>query len=295
MPPQSAVCCPCCNQWMPPARERQHRRAFIHPYAAATALPKSRLRIIEEMLSDSEPELEDHNDTSNEPPEFSVQPSDSDVHLQAQQQQQRRAWVSDEAEDEDDELYHRRDPTDTTAPESPEEDGEDVNWASFYAYFENVDQLVGEEYERFAADIANKLSEYDLAICRAFAYKFRTHTTDADFEMTSQAFPQNPPLPKLGAIRSRIAFLSGFKPEIYDCCINSCCCFVGPNADLTACQHCSEPRYRSNGKGRKHFVYIPLIPRLIACFADSKSAQALLYRSHHDRDRVPGVTTDVFD
>ncbi|KAF8054994.1 hypothetical protein FPV67DRAFT_1394393, partial [Lyophyllum atratum] len=138
-----------------------------------------------------------------------------------------------------------------------------------------------------------KLSSYDRAICRAFSYKVQTHTTDADFAKLPFAFPSHPPLPKLDGIRSRVAFLSGFKPEIYDCCINSCCCFVGPNEALVQCPHCEEPRYQSSGRARKRFVYIPLIPRLIAYASNCKMARTMGYRGEHKS--TPGVTTDVFD
>src|ERR1700683_1731722 len=43
---------------------------------------------------------------------------------------------------------------------------------------------------------ANHLSEYDLAICRAFAYKVKTHTTNEDFAKVPYAFLTNPPLLK---------------------------------------------------------------------------------------------------
>ncbi|KAJ7760572.1 hypothetical protein B0H16DRAFT_1312851, partial [Mycena metata] len=95
---------------------------------------------------------------------------------------------------------------------------------------------------------ARKLAEYDLAICRAFAFKVRANLTDKAFKMLPFAFPQEPPLPTLDGVRSRINFLAGFKPQIYDCCVNSCLCFVGPHKDLKACIYCKEPRYRANGK-----------------------------------------------
>ena len=147
---------------------------------------------------------------------------------------------------------------------------------------------LGEGYERDAAAIgklwcnvfhalliselhpANRLSEYDLAICRAFAYKVKTHTTDEDFTKVPYAFPTNPPLPKIDSIRSHVAFLAGIKPEMYECCANSCCCFVGPHKDLSVCPYCNEAQFRANGKPHKRFTYIPLIPRLVA-FAGNQS------------------------
>lgn len=83
--------------------------------------------------------------------------------------------------------------------------------------------------------LAKKLTAQDLALCRAFAYKLQTYTTDRAFEKLPYAFPSDPPLPRIDSLRSRVGFLAGFKPEIYHCCINSCCCYVGPHEDLDEC------------------------------------------------------------
>ncbi len=78
-----------------------------------------------------------------------------------------------------------------------------------------------------AVCLVEKLDTYNLAICRAFSYKVQTHTTDRDFAKLPFAFPSNPPLPKLDSVRSCVAFLAGFEPEMYDCCPNSCVCYTG--------------------------------------------------------------------
>jgi hypothetical protein len=121
-----------------------------------------------------------------------------------------------------------------------------------------------------------------------------THTTDGDFEKVPYAFPSQPPLPKIGALRSRVAFLAGMKPEFYDCCPNSCCCYTGPHKDLRECPYCYEPRFRADGKPRKKFTYIPLIPRLVAFARNQKMAKDMGYRANVHA-HTPGVTTDVFD
>jgi hypothetical protein len=140
---------------------------------------------------------------------------------------------------------------------------------------------------------ANRLSEYDLAICRAFAYKVKTHTTDEDFAKVPYAFLTNPPLPKIDSIRSRVAFLAGIKPEMYDCCVKSCCCFVGPHKDLSACPYCDEAQFHTNGKPRKRFTYIPLIPCLVAFAGNQSMATKMQHRDKHKH--VPGKTTDIYD
>jgi hypothetical protein len=140
---------------------------------------------------------------------------------------------------------------------------------------------------------ANHLSEYDCAICRVFAYKVTTHTTDKAFAKTPYAFPQNPPLPGLDGLCSQVTFLSGFKPEVYDCCVNSCLCYVGPHKDPTKCTYCNQEHYRPDGQPQKTFLYIPLIPQLHAFAANAKLATSMRYQ--HNHKHVPGKTTDVFD
>ncbi|KAF8158604.1 hypothetical protein BJ912DRAFT_801077, partial [Pholiota molesta] len=133
----------------------------------------------------------------------------------------------------------------------------------------------------------------DRAICRAFSFKLQTNLTDRGYSMAPLAFQSNPPLPKIDTLRSRVAFLAGFKPQRYDCCPNSCICYTGPRDTLQACPHCNEPRFGANGTSRKHFTYIPLIPRLLASFRNTKRAKSMLYRSQHVHN--PQKMTDVFD
>ncbi|KAJ7198719.1 hypothetical protein GGX14DRAFT_303419, partial [Mycena pura] len=56
------------------------------------------------------------------------------------------------------------------------------------------------------------------------------------YEKLKRVFPQLRNLPTLCQLQSEIE---------YDCCKASCCCFVGPYADLSSCPHCSAPRYDS--------------------------------------------------
>lgn len=138
---------------------------------------------------------------------------------------------------------------------------------------------------------------YDRAICRAFAYKLKSHTSDHDFQYIPYAFTSEPPLPGLSKIRSRITFLSGFKPEVYDCCPHSCCCYLGPYAELTACPFCKEDRYQSNSKKpRKRFTYIPIIPRLIAFARNKEYATKMQYRHQYcSTEAREGISADIFD
>ncbi|THU76249.1 hypothetical protein K435DRAFT_600544, partial [Dendrothele bispora CBS 962.96] len=142
----------------------------------------------------------------------------------------------------------------------------------------------------------------DLAICRAFAYKVQTHTSDDAFKKIPYAFPSETPLPSLKKIRSRVATLSGIEPEIYHCCVNSCVCYVGAHESLEACPFCHERRYHQDRKPRKTFIYIPIIPRLRAFAINQQMAERMQYRDRFVTGKLPGeessepeVVKDVFD
>jgi len=140
-----------------------------------------------------------------------------------------------------------------------------------------------------------KLREYDLAICRPFAFKVTTHTTDAAFKKTPYAFPTEPPTPTLDGIQSRVASLAGIEPQFYECCIKSCCAYTGKYKDMTTCPFCKEPRY-ANKKARKRFTYIPLIPRLQAFAGNKTMAEKMKYRGiYKAQEAEAGKTKDIFD
>jgi len=94
-------------------------------------------------------------------------------------------------------------------------------------------------------------------------------------------------------IKKRVRSLAGFQPVRYSCCINSCVCFVGPYEDLIDCPNCKKARFKANGKPRKYFDYMPVIPRLQAMSANSMHAKEMRYRASHIHE--PGAIKDVFD
>ncbi|THH12489.1 hypothetical protein EW146_g7643 [Bondarzewia mesenterica] len=159
-------------------------------------------------------------------------------------------------------------------------------------FLSSWDQL-GEDFEQAALMSVDDLNGRDIDILRQYSLKLKSHMTDATYRDLPYAFPASN-VPSLEAAQSRIAFLAGFKPEIYDCCTNSCCCYIGPHEKRNRCPYCDTPRFYEDGRARKHFVYIPLIPRLRA-FASSKSmATQMRYRAHEHK-HVPGKISDVFD
>jgi Transposase family tnp2 len=134
-----------------------------------------------------------------------------------------------------------------------------------------------------------------MAILRAFALKVESHMTDTTFARLPRAFP-NDSIPTIDIARSRVQFLSGVNAVRYHCCINTCCCFVGPHATRDRCPYCDEPRYTpgSDTEPRKTYAYIPLIPRLIGMCANADKMKEMGYRAN-EHEHIPGRTTDVFD
>lgn len=94
-----------------------------------------------------------------------------------------------------------------------------------------------------------ELTEEDLTFLRAFTFKTEENLSDKSFERLRQTFPELK-LESFKITKSRAQFLATFKPVPYDCCINSCCCFVGPRKDDQECSHCNEPRFNPQGKPR---------------------------------------------
>ena len=94
-----------------------------------------------------------------------------------------------------------------------------------------------------------ELTDEELAYLRHYALKVETHMTNDTFSKLAFAFPESI-VESWKITKARAEFLAAFRPVAYDCCILSCCCFVGPNADLTRCPHCDEPRFNSKGQAR---------------------------------------------
>ena len=118
--------------------------------------------------------------------------------------------------------------------------------------------------------------------------------TDRQFKQLSRAFPSIPAHGTIFKVCKAIERLAGFKAERYDCCVESCACFVGPFETLTTCPYCGSDRFRRDGKPQKQFQYIPLIPRLLAMYWNGSLSQTLAtYCSQYNHQ--PGIYGDIFD
>ena len=174
--------------------------------------------------------------------------------------------------------------------------------------------MIGEDFERDAiangklmycnpristhnSSVAQKLTDRDVSILRAYAFKVDSHMTDEAFAKIPYAFPKED-VPTVQACRSRLQALSGLKPVRYDSCINSCCCFAGEHKDRTKCPYCGQDRWIIDREGRRRprkvFNYLPFIPRLVAMHANATIAEKMQYRAFEHK-HVTGNISDVFD
>lgn len=92
------------------------------------------------------------------------------------------------------------------------------------------------------------------------------------------------------------------KPKLVDMCWNSCCAFVGDNADCNICPICEEPRYISEGilkQSQKLSAYFSIIDSLKIQYRDPSRAIVLRYRheytSSEEYTANNGKIGDVFD
>jgi hypothetical protein len=203
------------------------------------------------------------------------------------------------------EEYDENGDTEGEGDNTDDVDGEDPDgWKLYDTWNEYGDGLsaldtIGEDFERnviangkltycnlcistHSSYLAEKLTERDMTILRAYTFKVDSHMTDEAFAKIPYAFPKED-VPTVKVCRSRLQTLSGFKPVRYDCCINSCCCFVGEHKDRTKCPYCDQDRWIVDRKGRRRprklFNYLPFIPRLVTLHANPINAEKIAISS----------------
>jgi hypothetical protein len=132
-----------------------------------------------------------------------------------------------------------------------------------------------------------------MAILRAFAFRVQEHIMERAFKKLPYVFPGSH-MPSWKIILSRVKFLSGLEPVLYDHCPDSCVCYVGPYADMDSCPYCKEPRHDQHGRSCATFAYLPLIPRLKAFVANRNMATKMQYRCM-EHNHKPGKIKDMFD
>ncbi|KAJ8515927.1 hypothetical protein ONZ45_g6728 [Pleurotus djamor] len=155
---------------------------------------------------------------------------------------------------------------------------------------------MNEQFEQELADFVEELSDDELFFLRLYAYKTEEGISDDAYDRLSSVFQGQLPdgkIPSFKSIAARVAFLSAFEPQTYDCCINVCCCYTDPYKELDSCPYCNEPRLSEDGQPRRRFNYIPIIPRLQAYYGNASFSQKMNYRHNHTSD--PTKVTDVMD
>jgi hypothetical protein len=80
----------------------------------------------------------------------------------------------------------------------------------------------------------------------------------------------------------------------YNCCINSCCCFLGKYQDFNICPYCNEPRYNAHSDTKQVFCYTPLEPKLHGLFQSQDMATKVGYWAELEEDYDPNIVEDVF-
>jgi len=141
------------------------------------------------------------------------------------------------------------------------------------------------------------LNEAELKNIRAFNYFITQGTTREAYEALRSTFPELEDISSIYLAQKTVAKLSGLNPKYADCCVNSCCCYMGKYKMLDRCPFpdCNEPRYDENRRPRKRFQFLPIIPRLIALFLDKATAEKMNYRHKHCETRDTEKVTDIFD
>jgi hypothetical protein len=168
----------------------------------------------------------------------------------------------------------------------------DLDSDSDDAILEFQEEIWEEELRRLAA---GDITPEDISILRAFALKVTNGMPTRTFNKLAFVFPESPTAPWETTERWA-AKLSGFQPEKYDCCVDSCVLFVGPHETLQRCPNpkCNKARYNADGRPCKQFTYLPIIPRLKALMANFETAQQMQYRAK-EYNFNPSKIVDVFD
>ncbi|QRV90395.1 Transposase family Tnp2 protein [Ceratobasidium sp. AG-Ba] len=146
------------------------------------------------------------------------------------------------------------------------------------------------------------LTERDKRTFLFLSTRLRTHFSRQTYDDLRFGVCEPLDLPSEFIAWRRLHILSGLEARPYDCCVNSCLCYLGKHQHIRICPYCKEPWYNAAGKARRSFSYTPLIPQLQALFRSTDMTEKLKYRAMCDieaeEDRAQGkpeIIQDVFD
>ncbi|KAI5823201.1 hypothetical protein K523DRAFT_317296 [Schizophyllum commune Tattone D] len=190
----------------------------------------------------------------------------------------------EEDEEEEDETEEEDDTSDSS--ESSDDFGHDPNNP------DDFDEDLERQFVELGPDI---VTEEDRQLLRLFAFKNSgSGITDASYRELAYVFTKIN-IPSYKVVKAHAAKLSQFEPVAYDCCIKSCCCFVGPHKDKTRCPFCDESRLGEDGKPRRQYYHLPLIPRLLAYYSNPEMTDKMHYRAEFDARREREGDEDHID
>src|SRR5258708_11420060 len=129
------------------------------------------------------------------------------------------------------------------------------------------------------------LSDVNYQQIKMFNVLIHSDLSGKTYNLIQACFSQELQMNSLYQVHSQIAKLSHVIEHTYNCCVNSCCCFVAHFASLNACPYCKEPCYKSDGQTPlQTFHYLPIGCRLKALYLNDKFSELLQYCSTLDLD-----------
>jgi len=110
------------------------------------------------------------------------------------------------------------------------------------------------------------------------------------YNLIQTHFNQELQMKSLYQVHSQISKLSHVIENSYNCCTNSCCCFVTCFALLDACPYFKQPCFKSDGwTPLRPFHYLPIGPQLKVLYLNEHFSELLQYHGTLDLD---GPTID---
>lgn len=232
--------------------------------------------------------------------------------------------TADSGGDTDDEGYSELEEIDTETESGREGQDMEDEWGSFDANpeaykdissdeerLEELDSMLGEEEYGELWDISefsfvferikliaeftgqDTLSDQDHDMIRAFKLRMLSNMPRVAWDQMRHAFAHKLQICSLYVAIHRMAILSGVEPLWIDCCVNSCIAYTGRYSEREECPECDQERYKTSGKPRRVFCYLPLIPRLQNFFHNENKIKELLYRYEYEYSK--SSISDVFD
>ncbi|KAJ8596210.1 hypothetical protein M405DRAFT_689804, partial [Rhizopogon salebrosus TDB-379] len=119
------------------------------------------------------------------------------------------------------------------------------------------------------------LTEEDRDNLRAHSLRIKSHMPRATFNELRSKFSHKMNIDSEYKMLKRFEGLTAITPMKIDCCINSCIAYTSTYRHSDICNFCNETRFDAQGKPRRQFSYMPLVPQLQGLFAQEEMVQTL--------------------